>query len=1420
MKSQTQTLLALLLILTGMGLAGAAGTTGRAAPAASNAVPRVAVGVYQGAVLDQGLTDLVAVSLTGKTEIEVLERAEMGRIMAEWQRAGLSGDLARQVKLGRAAGVDYFVWVTLDANGPAGILEIAEAATGRSVISQRINTTPESLIREITEQVRRLMGKRAGPTELSKGGMVMSRPTVIPGTSNNLAATDRLLVNLADALIQNHVPLLHRRYAVDLITERWWAEKGVLALSAHRQALRGSRFLLTSRVSFEQSQPQLTLALVDSATGARIATRDFYLMEHDAVLVLPDDVATWVAGLVAKDRLGQESRVPAGNKGDRLQPETQKAFYQGVLLYNEGRFLDAIDFFALAHFLEPSFSQPVDWIRECFAAAGFGEVVKRIDQYIQEVSTHAFDIVPFYHNNWKRLTASPGINLLGLTCQEPGQQSQGVDLLRRLAVVLERQGAVFLPEDLGTLAMEYDTFVGLESVEGVQWKTAPLLLFENMVSAHLSRTDNRLVLEMVRVQKLDPESCRYATVQLADDPAKWDILLSCAVKQLFEEPVKRAGASGRMPLKIAGSLEDLKKELQQQYRDSTYLKLLRKDPAHPFLDVRFPCHRSSVGGWDSMGWGRYAVMGLQEYILRSSRDENLEKAWQEMAILTRLNPTGYGSANPEGVRRLTMPELIMRMQQIAERYPSHPAGLAARYNVVLWDLRPSNYRQSRKELADILQQVESQYKENYEGLALTVMRSTLAALSLALGEPIDPLMKGYDFRGILLAISPGTFDSKPATWSLFPPPSLMHEWHNMSPAAARQAAPLYLYLLPEMLKIPSVVQPSLERARFILECAPDLPLARDMVAKAIWDCMHGDMDDDEYEEFTALCEDYAQALVGYFSEPRPRPGPFRPTMWIEPFFGQAPFYRGLTLRRMYWLPESSQERLEHSAEELESAVLKAVAEKRITDNSFIQYLTRAGLLKPREETEQTMLTRAEEEWKRFHYPGRSWFAYMEWKKLRVNSAEWVSLCRMAYERLQATQNQWPKNSDTMRVYAYLGIEFFRAGEDDLAEQIHSEMILWKDVKLGKYESDFRPHARCMLVLIAHRQGDIPKAFRLAQQGLDALEGKSENGQLWFGISGASGGLDTVSAVERLRGFITQARANPSLLYEDPFDTFEKWQRKRDPTTARLVATNNPIVLPQGARPVSRQPWLVPGLGATLVWLEPGSFIMGDKKWDWSVPLTRVILSRGFWIGQYEVRLQDWLQVMDYNPNGIQDDQCLPVERISWFDAMDFCRRLTARERSAGRLPEGYVYRLPTEAEWEYACRAGSTTSRSSEVTEGNLGEYAWHKANSGNRIHPVGSKRPNAWGLFDMMGNVSEWCFDRFGRMLPGGEVVDPSGPARWDYTLPDAASSRVVRGGDAETDARYQDSAFRHLVDPSHEKELAEFMGFRMVLAPDLVGK
>ena len=184
-------------------------------------------------------------------------------------------------------------------------------------------------------------------------------------------------------------------------------------------------------------------------------------------------------------------------------------------------------------------------------------------------------------------------------------------------------------------------------------------------------------------------------------------------------------------------------------------------------------------------------------------------------------------------------------------------------------------------------------------------------------------------------------------------------------------------------------------------------------------------------------------------------------------------------------------------------------------------------------------------------------------------------------------------------------------------------------------------------------------------------------------------------------------------------------------------------------------------GMQFAWVPAGEFVMGSTSAEAFLgeqPLTRVRISRGFWMGRYEVTQAEWQAVMGTNPSEFSGCRNCPVESLSWEDAQAFLGRLNARD-GRGR------YGLPTEAEWEYAARAGTAGER-----YGDLDAIAWYGENSGDRTHPVGQKMANAWGLHDMLGNVSEWVQDWYGS-LPGGSVTDPSSTASDDVR-------RVHRGG------------------------------------------
>jgi formylglycine-generating enzyme required for sulfatase activity len=211
----------------------------------------------------------------------------------------------------------------------------------------------------------------------------------------------------------------------------------------------------------------------------------------------------------------------------------------------------------------------------------------------------------------------------------------------------------------------------------------------------------------------------------------------------------------------------------------------------------------------------------------------------------------------------------------------------------------------------------------------------------------------------------------------------------------------------------------------------------------------------------------------------------------------------------------------------------------------------------------------------------------------------------------------------------------------------------------------------------------------------------------------------------------------------------------------------------------------------------GSFTMGspsaeDGRSDDENQVS-VTLSKAFWMAKTEVTQAQWCAVMGSNPSHFKGDN-LPVENVSWFDAQEFIKKVD----DSGVIPEGWKIALPTEAQWEYACRAGETGTYSG----GTVDQVAWYCDNSGSKTHPVGTKKSNAWGLYDMHGNIWEWCLDWYGDEFSGGS--DPSGPTLGVF--------RVSRGGSWCNGAARCRAACRFGSRPAYWDG---YLGFRPALVP-----
>ncbi|MEO0836194.1 MAG: formylglycine-generating enzyme family protein [Cyanobacteria bacterium J06642_3] len=224
-----------------------------------------------------------------------------------------------------------------------------------------------------------------------------------------------------------------------------------------------------------------------------------------------------------------------------------------------------------------------------------------------------------------------------------------------------------------------------------------------------------------------------------------------------------------------------------------------------------------------------------------------------------------------------------------------------------------------------------------------------------------------------------------------------------------------------------------------------------------------------------------------------------------------------------------------------------------------------------------------------------------------------------------------------------------------------------------------------------------------------------------------------------------------------------------------------------------------GIKLEMIAIPGGKFLMGSPTGEGrndEKPQHKVSVPP-FFLGKYPITQAQYQQIMGNNPSRFQEDN-RPVETVSWDDAAEFCQKLSKQT--------GTEYRLPTEAEWEYACRAGTSTKYYFGNYEDQLKEYAWYSQNSSNKTHPVGEKKPNQWGLFDLHGNVWEWCQDDW-----HGNYKDA--PTNGSARVLENKNAKVIRGVSWYVNPRFCRSAIR---DDDPRENRIDDIGFRIVcIAP-----
>ena len=368
---------------------------------------------------------------------------------------------------------------------------------------------------------------------------------------------------------------------------------------------------------------------------------------------------------------------------------------------------------------------------------------------------------------------------------------------------------------------------------------------------------------------------------------------------------------------------------------------------------------------------------------------------------------------------------------------------------------------------------------------------------------------------------------------------------------------------------------------------------------------------------------------------------------------------------------------------------------------------------------------------------------------------------------------------------------------------HPAPPVQRDKELLFVPEDFTAPQPTPVFLSLHRQGGLVRSLAVALWNFTRCRGIGDLIPLERVVEEAGAAEKEESFDRKLERLMAGAGTSPSDLFDDT--AFPRPARAAEPRAATGSASGAGVrdgrAVPRPVVPVvdvsganvgeRREADLGGGVKLKLCGIPAGTFTMGGT--GLGETSHEVTLTKSFWLGRTQVTQAQWEAVMGSNPSKFKGKD-LPVEQVSWEDASEFCKKLNAK----GLLPADWRWTLPTEAQWEYACRAGTTGDYA-----GTLADMAWYDRNSSGKTHPVGTKKPNAYGLRDMLGNVWEWCADLFGN-YSAGVSTDPIGSSD--------GSDRVIRGGSWNADRSRCRSVYRSWDTPDHRLSV---MGFRVAAVP-----
>ena len=1035
--------------------------------------------VYRGNEPDLGLSDLWLAALSKQPTLKVLDRAHIRTILGELSLTGVDEDSVRQVRLGGLLGVEYFAW--LKVYDDQVLLEIVEATTGRglAIISRSVakGQFPE-ILPELAGQAVHVIDRPPITPLRGAPAIAFSNPFFSTTNAANQVAVDQIIAGLSKSFLNSGITVLPRRFVADTIQERWRQEKGLAVEVAGKQKFLGADYVLNVAIDTTNS---VEITMVEVATGRRMGKKEMPSLDEVRAADGMKELNQWMMGRLTPI-LEQATVLPTASTNNTYYaaPEILKSLYAGMVLHNQGRYLDALPLFMeSASCKDYVFDETDAWINSCYRSAGFPEIVDELTNVTVVATSKIKTGISLCSQS------EPGVILLGVSAAMG--LTNGVS--ERISMFLidglhEALGKpVLASEDIAGLRDEYDLLLGLDKVKGTTWRHAPPILVQNEVTAHLEREGTGVRLRLCLINNSNPALICDVVTSLPDDCAQWQPLINKAAKELLARSKQGSNKWAPPKAEFLENYEQLLSQLKKSFSSWSYLKALSLKP-DLMIASRYACKAAQKERGD------YWRLGIEHWALRVLPEGHPDRPMLEFSITT----------SPMEARWLPSVDREFRpvFQAFADRYPAHIVGLYSRYNLLLIDMTPANLADTQVKISRLVAALEP-FKNKQTQKSIDAIRAMDELLRCALGLPGGKL--GDIFNEGLIAVNGysdwGGADARSYYMCLpYYQYGSPHLWPNSPEQVIVDLAALHILRNTRATGSDKLELIPASFFREIIEKnGADSVLAR----YAIFRYFRLIDKKSPEEELRVVCPVFASSVCEMAKD-------------------EPDVIMNVTVERvmdcMKWWPNKP---------------IFADAARRVRQ-------TLQGLAQePLPGSARTMI---DESWKVGPLIDTTWLSACDNGGCNNSEAAVMEYYYPYINRLHELYDGEVKSHALCRLYCRFATSFFRVGRYDLAEPLLEQIVSWKDYKNRRPDERMHAQTLYLLALLKQREGDSPSALRLAKDVINYIDENPENEYLLFKDVRIDGivewrGSKVGSLKAATLAFIKNLRENPRMEFTNP-----------------------------------------------------------------------------------------------------------------------------------------------------------------------------------------------------------------------------------------------------------------------------------------------